>query len=100
MSSSLIVSTDNLVGQIKLEKHGDKVIVGESNISKVIANRDNDIIIFNSSETVIDKLKEVLICVGFTSRYIGKDMYDNILYDYRDEAFKEEYIYGIQDKHQ
>jgi len=99
MSSSLIVSTDNLVGQIKLEKNGDKVIVGESNISKVIANRDNDIIIFNSRETVLDKLKEVLICVGFTSRYIGKDMYDNILYDYRDEAFKEEYIYGIQDKY-
>ena len=99
MSSSLIVSTDNLVGQIKLEKHGDKVIVGESNISKVIANRDNDVITFSSSETVINKIKEVLICVGFTSRYIDKDMYDNKLYNYRDDDFKQEYIYGIQDKY-
>ena len=99
MSSSLIVSNDNLVGQIKLEKHGDKVIVGESNISKVIANRDNDVITFSSSETVINKIKEVLICVGFTSRYIGKDMYDNKLYNYRDDDFKQEYIYGIQDKY-
>jgi len=99
MSSSLIVSTDNLVGQIKLEKHDNNVIVGESNISKVISNRDNDVIIFNSSETVINKIKEVLICVGFTSRYIGKDMYDNKLYNYRDDDFKQAYIYGIQDKY-
>jgi hypothetical protein len=99
MSASLIVSTDNLVGQIKLEKHGAKVIVGESNISKVIANRDNDVIMFSSSDEVLDKLKEVLMCVGFTSRYVGKDMYDNKIYDYRDEAFKQAYIYGIQDKY-
>jgi hypothetical protein len=99
MSASLIVCTDNLAGQIKLEKHGAKVIVGESNISKVIANRDNDVIMFSSSDEVLDKLTEVLMCVGFTSRYIGKDMYDNKIYDYRDEAFKQAYIYGIQDKY-
>ena len=99
MSASLIVSSDNLAGQIKLEKHDGKVIVGESNISKVIANRDDDVILFNNSQEVISKIKETLICVGFTSRYVGKDMYDNKLYDYRDDDFKETYIYGIQDKY-
>ena len=99
MSASLILETEHLLGQIKIEKQDDKIIVGESNISKVIANRDNDIITFSSSEEVINKIKEVLICVGFTSRYIGKDMYDNKLYDYRDNNFKEKYVYGIQDKY-
>jgi hypothetical protein len=99
MSASLIVESDYLVGKIKLEKQDGKVIVGESNISKVITNRDNDVIIFNNSQEVISKIKETLICVGFTSRYVGKDMYDNKLYDYRDDDFKEIYIYGIQDKY-
>ena len=99
MSASLIVSKDNLSGQIKLEKHEDNVIVGESNISKVITNRDHDIITFNNSDTVINKIKEILICVGFTSRFIGRDMYDNKFYDYRNDEFNEAYIYGIQDKY-
>jgi hypothetical protein len=99
MSASLIVESDYLVGQIKLEKQDGKVIVGESNISKVIANRDNDIIIFNNSQEIIYKIKEVIVCLGFTSRYIGKDMYDNKLYDYRNDEFKEKYVYGIQDKY-
>jgi hypothetical protein len=99
MSSSLIVETDNIAGKIILEKHGNDVIVAESNISKIIANRDNDIITFTNSQDILYKIKEVLICVGFTSRYVGKDMYDNKLYDYRDDAFNENYIYGIQDKY-
>jgi len=99
MSASIIVETDYLAGQIKLEKHGDTVIVGESNISKIITNRDNDIIIFNNSQEIIYKIKEVIVCLGFSSRYLGKDMYDNKLYDYKDSEFNERYINGIQDKY-
>ena len=99
MSSSLIVESDNIVGKIILEKHGNDVIVGESNISKIIANRDNDIITFTNSQEILNKIKEVIICVGFTSRYVGKDMYDNKLYDYRIDDFIQKYIYGIQDKY-
>jgi len=99
MSASILVESDNLVGKIKLEKQDGKVIVGESNISKIITNRDNYPLIFNNSQEIIYKIKEVIVCLGFTSRYMGKDMYDNKLYNYNNVEFNEKYVYGIQDKY-
>jgi hypothetical protein len=100
MSASIIVESDNLAGQIKLERQDGKVIVGESNISKILTNRNNDCpLIFNNSQEIINKIKEVMVCLGFTSRYMGKDMYDNKLYNYNNTEFNEKYVYGIQDKY-
>jgi hypothetical protein len=99
MSTSLIVEANNLAGKIILKKHGNDIIVGESNISKIIANRDNDIITFSNSQDILNKIKGVIICLGFSSRYVGKDMYDNKVYNFNDTEFKEKYVYGIQDKY-
>jgi hypothetical protein len=99
MSSALIVEDNNLLGKIILKKHGNDIIVGESNISKIIANRVDDIITFSNSQDILNKIKGVIICLGFSSRYVGKDMYDNKVYNFNDKEFNETYVYGIQDKY-
>ena len=92
-NASIIIKDKYLVGEILIKKDNNKIDVIESNISKVISGRRN-IITLNTVQKILDQIKCVLSGMCFTSRFIGTDMYDNIIYD--DIELKNEYIYGIQ----
>ena len=95
--SSIFLSQDNLAGEIIIEKTPtDEIIVKQSNISKIIAQRSNDVINFNSYEEILQQIKSVIFSMCFTSRFVGMDMYDNKKYNEYDPDFNTIYIYGIQ----
>ena len=95
--SFIFLSQNNLVGEIILEKkHNNKIMVGRSNISNIITQRNTDVINFTSYEQIIEKIQNIIFSMCFTSRYIGMDMYDNKKYNEYEKDFKNIYIYGIQ----
>jgi hypothetical protein len=95
--SSIFLSQNNLAGEIILEKKpNNKIMVGHSNISNIIAQRSTDVINFTSYEQIIEKIQSIIFSMCFTSRYIGMDMYDNKKYNEYEKDFKNIYIYGIQ----
>ena len=95
--SSIYLSQNNLLGEIILEKkNNNKIIVGHSNISNIIAQRPHEVINFSSYEDIIEKIQSIIFSMCFTSRYIGMDMYDNKKYNEYEKFFKNVYIYGIQ----
>jgi hypothetical protein len=95
--SSIFLSQNNLVGEIILEKKpNNKIMVGHSNISNIIAQRPNEVIMFSSYEEIIEKIQSIIFSMCFTSRYVGMDMYDNKKYNEYDTDFNTIYIYGIQ----
>ena len=95
-SESFYVSKDNLCGQVIVEKNDNDIIVKESLISKLIAGRPIIQENFNSSQEILNKIKEVLLGMCFTSRYMGMDMYTNKIYGEQSDDFYNKYIYGIQ----
>ena len=95
-SESFYVSKDNLCGQVIVEKNDNNdIIVKESLISKLIAGRPRNEEIFNSSQEIINKIKDILVGMCFTSRYMGMDMYTNKIYEEKSPDFYNKYIYGI-----
>jgi hypothetical protein len=95
--SSIFLSQNNLAGEIILEKKpNNEIMIGQSNISNIIAQRPNDIINFTSYEKIIEKIQSIIFSMCFTSRYVGMDMYDNKKYNTYGKDFKTIYIYGIQ----
>lgn len=95
--ASIFVSQNNLAGEIILEKkNNNKIMVGHSNISNIIANRPNEIINFTSYKQIIEQIQGVIFNMCFTSRFLGMDMYDHKIYNNYDKDFKQAYIYGIQ----
>ena len=65
--SSIFLSQDNLAGEIIIEKTPtDEIIVKQSNISKLIAQRSNDVIHFNSYEEIIQQIKSVIFSMCFS----------------------------------
>ena len=95
-SESFYVSKDNICGKVIVEKNeNNDIIVNESLISKIISGRPVIEEKFNSSKEIIDKIKDILIGMCFTSRYMGMDMYTNKLYEDNSKEFYNKYIYGI-----
>jgi len=99
MPKASIIITDNyLAGEIIVEKDKhNNIQVAESNISKIISGRRNTLVL-DSCQKIINQIKSVLIGMCFTSRFMGTDMYDNIIYN-DDPELKSEYLYGIQNRY-
>ena len=95
--SSIFLSQNNLAGEIVLEKNSDnEIMIGHSNISRIMSKRPNDVIIFSDYKEIVDKIKNIIYSMCFTSRFVGMDMYDNKIYNSYHKDFKHKYIYGIQ----
>ena len=92
-NTSIIVSSDHLCGEIKLQKKDNKINVFKSSISKIITNNYDSPKIFNSLDEIIETIKSVIDSMCFSSRFIGFDMYTNKKYD--DNEILSRYIYGI-----
>lgn len=94
---SIIVSNDNIAGEIIIEKQpGNDIIVNESNITRVIRNNKPTIIEFNNYNEIVNKIKQIIGSMCFSSRYSGMDMYDHKYYDNYDPNIINNYIYGIE----
>ena len=96
MESSIYLKDNHFSGEIKVKKDkNNEIHVVESNLSKIISGRQNYIVL-DSKSNILSKIKSVIFSMCFTSRYMGTDMYDNKVYEYDDEDFKTEYLWGIQ----
>ena len=88
----------HLSGGIKVVKDNNKdnnIVVAESAISQFITQRENLPLTFMSKDSIIDKIQSVYYSLGFSSRFIGMDMFDNRVYSETDPEFKNKYLDGI-----
>lgn len=96
-SSSIILSKNNVSSQIVIKKKENKVSVIESPTASLLLNKQQPIYTeFTSCEQMIHRINNVLGMMGFSSRRIGVDMYDNKFYGENDKGFLTRYIDGIQ----
>ena len=94
---SIVVSHEHIAGEIILEKTPrNDIIVNESNISKIIRQHKHDIIEFSNHIEIVNKIRQIIGSMCFSSRYSGMDMYDHKKYDEYDYNFNTKYIWGIQ----
>ena len=94
---SIVISQDHIAGEIILEKdHDNSIIVKESNISSIIRNNKPRLIEYTDYMEIVNKIKQIVGSMCFSSRYSGMDMYDNKYYDNYDPNFTSNYILGIE----
>tara|TARA_B110000285_G_C15042651_1_gene572627 strand:+ start:604 stop:1356 length:753 start_codon:yes stop_codon:yes gene_type:complete len=94
---SIVISQDHIAGEIILEKdHDNSIIIKESNISSIIRNNKPRLIEYTDYMEIVNKIKQIVGSMCFSSRYSGMDMYDNKYYDNYDPNFTSNYILGIE----